>query len=96
MSDTASIRLPRTASTSVRPARARKAARTATRAARTATLAARSPRTASAAGTYVVVDAEYASLPAGTFTGTGIGRLDGTFVSGSDAYSARVAGSYVD
>ncbi|ROQ39458.1 hypothetical protein EDF46_1090 [Frondihabitans sp. PhB188] len=88
MSDTASIRLPRTASVRTRPAKAARAARPAR------TMA--SPRAAYPAGTYVVVDAEYAARPAGTFTGApAVGRADGTFVS-VDALGARGAGSYVD
>ena len=89
MSDTASIRLPRTASVAVRPAKA-------TRASHLGAPATRSPRAAYAAGTYVVVDAEYASRAAGTFTGTGTGASHGTFVSVGESYSARTAGSYVD
>ncbi|MGA1810885.1 hypothetical protein VH571_00730 [Frondihabitans sp. 4ASC-45] len=90
MSDTASIRLPRTGSIGIRPAKAK--ARRAERAARTV----REPRAAFVAGTYVVVDAEYAARPAGTFTGVpSDARADGTFVSADQAFAGRVAGSYV-
>ncbi|KQQ28219.1 hypothetical protein [Frondihabitans sp. Leaf304] len=93
MSDTASIRLPRTGSIGIRPAKAK--ARRAERAARTVREP-RSPRAAFVAGTYVVVDAEYAARPAGTFTGVAIdARADGTFVSADQAFAGRVAGSYV-
>lgn len=100
MSDTASIRLPRTGSIRTGAVSTRAPRATSVRASRErirAARAPRSPRQAYAAGTYVIVDAEYAARTPGTFTGVETSaRADGTFTSTDASSAGRAAGSYVD